>query len=87
MKACFQIFKAPFYFVGWLAPAYGKGGANSFGIKDQPVAGAGMDEVNSTGSTQPLPHILHTCHILLIGGEVLDDHGHVGILGGGQLGV
>ena len=21
MKACFQIFKAPFYFVGWLAPA------------------------------------------------------------------
>ena len=22
MKACFQIFKAPFYFVGWLAPAY-----------------------------------------------------------------
>ena len=25
-------FEFPFYFVGWLAPAYGKGGANSFGI-------------------------------------------------------
>ena len=32
MKARFQIFKAPFYFVGWLAPAYGKGEANSSGI-------------------------------------------------------
>ena len=25
-------FEFPFYFVGWLAPAYGKGGANPFGI-------------------------------------------------------
>ena len=31
MKACFQIFKAPFYFVGWLAPAYGKDEVNSTG--------------------------------------------------------
>ena len=28
MKARFQIFKAPFYFVGWLAPAYGKDEVN-----------------------------------------------------------
>jgi hypothetical protein len=32
MKACFQIFEFPFSFVGWLAPAYGKGEANSNGI-------------------------------------------------------
>ena len=31
MKACFQIFKAPFYFVGWLAPAYGKDEVNPTG--------------------------------------------------------
>ncbi len=32
MKARFQIFKAPFYFVGWLAPAYGKDKVNPNGI-------------------------------------------------------
>ena len=32
MKARFQIFKAPFYFVGWLAPAYGKDTVNPNGI-------------------------------------------------------
>ena len=31
-KARFQIFKAPFCFVGWLAPAYGKDVVNSNGI-------------------------------------------------------
>ena len=36
---------------------------------------------------QQIPNILHTRHILLIGREVLDDHGHTGVLGGGQLGV
>ena len=29
MKARFQIFKAPFYFVGWLAPAYRDGRSQS----------------------------------------------------------
>ena len=28
MKVRFQIFKTPFYFVGWLAPAYGKDEVN-----------------------------------------------------------
>ena len=32
MKARFQIFKAPFYFVGWLAPAYGKDKVNPIRI-------------------------------------------------------
>ena len=32
MKARFQIFKALFYFVGWLAPAYGKDEVNPNGI-------------------------------------------------------
>ena len=32
MKARFQIFKAPFCFVGWLAPAYGKDAVNPNGI-------------------------------------------------------
>ena len=32
MKVRFQIFKAPFYFVGWLAPAYGKDAVNPNGI-------------------------------------------------------
>jgi len=32
MKVRFQIFKAPFYFVGWLAPAYGKDEVNPNGI-------------------------------------------------------
>ena len=30
---------------------------------------------------QPLPYVLHTRHILLVGGQVLDDHGHAGVLG------
>lgn len=32
MKARFQLFKAPFYFVGWLAPASGIDEVNSIGI-------------------------------------------------------
>ena len=43
-------FEFPFYFVGWLAPAYGKGGANSFGIIRAARGRAGMDEVNFLGS-------------------------------------
>ena len=30
---------------------------------------------------QPLPYVLHTRHILLVVGQVLDDHGHAGVLG------
>jgi hypothetical protein len=33
MKVRFQIFKAPFYFVGWLAPAYGKDEVNPTGSR------------------------------------------------------
>lgn len=33
MKVRFQIFKTPFYFVGWLAPAYGKDKVNPTGSK------------------------------------------------------
>ena len=49
MKARFQIFKAPFYFVGWLAPAYGKDEVNSYGITKDEVNSYGItiDEVNS----------------------------------------
>ena len=36
---------------------------------------------------QPLPHVLHTRQIFLVGSQVLDNHGHVRILGGGQLGI
>jgi len=43
MKARFQIFKAPFYFVGWLAPAYGKDAVNPNGI--------------TTGKTQSIPTV------------------------------
>ena len=32
MEARFRIFKAPFYFVGWLAPAYGIDKVNPNGI-------------------------------------------------------
>jgi len=68
MKASFQIFKAPFYFVGWLAPAYRDRRSQSqrdhkkedplgvFFFDDQPVAGLGMDEVNPCGIT-PFPLI------------------------------
>ena len=32
MKACFRFFKAPFFFVGWLAPANGMDKVNPSGI-------------------------------------------------------
>ena len=51
MKARFQIFKAPFYFVGWLAPAYGKDEVNSYGITKDEVNSNEItkDEVNPNG--------------------------------------
>ena len=48
MKVRFQIFKTPFYFVGWLAPAYGKDEVNP----------NRKDEVNPFGITKRLKGVM-----------------------------